>query len=259
MPRIGGVAILIGAALALAACTAGGGGRDAGGTGPGGEDHATTTRSTPRRTSSTTKPPPLGPSRAAYSVEFGKQLADIDQGDRCFAGRMVDAIGVERLHSAGVTPEELAGREVFGKLQVTAAERADLQAQAAEAVEMCGAGKKLALDYLTDDDPTWNLTAFAPCVAVPLNPLLASIIIRAWAGELTGSLVDEVSDALAVADAGCPSMQVEIVARAARNNGRTLTASEHACLLARYTATAAEHRAAVPPDDPNIAPACLGG
>lgn len=253
----GAVAGLVaGGVLALSACSAGGGSGDPAASADGPPRPTTTSSAAAGSTTTTTGT--TGPSRAAYSVAFGDAFAGIDRANRCVAGRMVDAVGLDRLHAAGVTPEDFAGGEIFDALGIDEDGAAALAAEAEDALDVCGTVDLIADEYLQSDDPTWDLTEFTPCVAEPLGPLLAQVVVQAWRGDLEDDVDDATTDAVLVADAACPTLQVEATRRAAADAGVVLTDAELACTLDHYTQLAAQHRVITPADEDDLDATCFG-
>jgi hypothetical protein len=251
------VALVLVALLGLGACSASGGSSDgsAGSTGPG----ASATSTTRAGSTTTTKPETTDDSRAAYSVAWSDEYVDLGNDDRCLSGRLVDLFGVERLNAAGITPEVFAAGEIFTALEVDPAEREEVTGEVAAAIVACHIAERLATEWLSSDDEADDLTAFTPCVAKPLVPLLAGIVVEGWAGERADDVFDATTDALEVADAECPEVQVESADRALAEDGPPLTDEERACALEEYQQLATEHRALTGDDDARIAETCLQG
>lgn len=253
MRRIG--ALVVVAALGLGACTASGSGRASGQVADG---PASSTSTTESRTS-TTAAGPTDDSRAAYSVAWSDAYVDLGSDDRCLSGRLVDMLGVDQLNESGITASSFAADPVLDALGLDGAARKQLTADVVEAVTACNTADQLAKLWLASDDVDEDFTAFTECVAGPLAPELADLIIEGLADGQPDDVFDAVTDALEVADAACVELQVEESRRLITDGGPPLTDEERTCLTEEYQVLADEHRALSGEDHDAVGETCFEG
>ncbi|WP_426571937.1 hypothetical protein [Aquihabitans sp. McL0605] len=225
--------ILIGSALVLVLAACSKGGVEAG---------ATKATSTTSSTSTTVAPKP-GPSRSSYSFAMNdKLIAPIGQDDGCVSGRMVDAVGVERLNAAKVTPEQFTMPVMFTLIHVTQKDRDAFEQAATTAFEACGTSRKLATDFMKTGYESMDVTPFVDCAVGHLTPRLASMVVDNWSGTVGGSFTDGAYSAISLSTEECPDYQVAVTLVEAQKAGYTYSSSGVACLRQKFTEQAGKHR-----------------
>ncbi|MFN8016670.1 MAG: hypothetical protein U0P45_00965 [Acidimicrobiales bacterium] len=179
---------------------------------------------------SSTSVPRLPATRAAYSAALNDALVvPMGQDDRCVSGRLIDAIGVERLHALALEPEDVPTPEGLRAVAPTGHERAALERVAAAALDTCGTTRKVlapGLEGLGLSDPAPHVE----CVAQRMHPLLASTLFEQWAGSEATSLTTEAEHALDQSMFRCPELQLALVDKGAGLAGKVLTAKQRTCM-----------------------------
>jgi len=195
-------------------------------------------------------------SRAAYSEQIGSELFEpIGQDDRCLSGRLVDALGVDRLNEAGVSAEQVTTPLVFTLVKPTDADRKALERATIEAIGRCGTSEAVLLPYMQAGYEGVDMAPFLPCASSNLTPRLAALIVGTWDGS-TGSFEDAAYEAITLSTEECPDLQVAMAADIAHQAGYDLSPAEQDCFRDRFTQQAAKHEVMSDDDWSAILDAC---
>jgi hypothetical protein len=233
--------VAIGLAVLLVACSQSGSGRASG--------DGTTTPAPKPTTAATT-------SRQAYSVALGDALlVPVGVDDRCVSGRVVDAIGVERLNDAHVSADELPTEALFTKVDASAADRAEIEQALADAFDGCGASKNLMREAMVLEDG--DVEPFLACGATNLSPLMATLLLEAWSGTGDGDVTKTSVRAGTIAAEHCPDYQVAAAAEVFAAEGVELTEEQQTCLRQQYAQHADDDEALSDADLDAIFGACI--
>ena len=234
-------ALAIGVVALLAACSQSGSGKASG--------DGTTTPAPKPTTAATT-------SRQAYSVALGDALlVPVGVEDRCISGRVIDAIGVERLNDAGVSADELPTAALFTKVDASSADRAEIEQALADAFDGCGASENLMREAMVLEDG--DVEPFLACGAANLSPLMATLLIDEWSGTGEGDVVEASVRAGTIAAEHCPDYQVAAAAEVFASEGVELTADQQDCLRQQYAQHTDDDEALSDADLDAIFDACI--
>lgn len=243
---LGGV---LGAVLLLASCSGSKGSSDAGGT-------ASSTTARPSTTTTTTS---RGPQRASYATALDDAISELLGSDNsCVAGRLVDAIGLERLHRSNVEPADIFAPTFLAAIDATDADRADLEQSLAAALVQCRTSTRIMEQALSGSGVEVDISASLPCTTEAVTPLLAKGVMAAWSGSTTAEAKRAMGDAVGLAAASCPEYHTAILVELTLLGDVTPTPAQVACFREQYERLAAEHRPLGSADHSTVVNACLG-
>ena len=173
-----------------------------------------------------------GPNRQAFIDALmedpaeGSLASDLDDETReCVTSALVDAIGLDRLEGAEVTPEDFVAADSFADLGIE--EDDELRADLAAELEPCDLGAPLA-DVMVADFPVAPSDEDRACVAASLNE---SEVFRLGLADMFIAESDAVlQEAFVPTLAACPALMGNLFADLMEDAGIPLDDAGRQCL-----------------------------
>lgn len=249
MRRISAVLILLAAGV-LAGCSAGGGSSD------GAEAPRSTTTKAPATT--TTIAFDRDEYREAMVTAVGDQASG-EESVECLADGTLDALGVDALVAAGITPDDVAEGAFFPDLGLDAAEEAALARSLGEVVRTCGVGRAIFREQIAEED---DAGAFSDegidCAGDALSGQIGETLVDVLKDPDTDTY-QAGRDMAPRALAACPRFALDLLAMAMEDDGQPLTEDQRACVLEAFTRAGQEHDELDQPLLIEYARPCFGG